>query len=212
METITIGELAREQESHNGAALVSFGKPLRRYQKSERDDEKTARERTYRRRRALNLRAMNPLYLSDELIDDALLDERTPESGFTMEGDVILALTAPHPCVCIDEAHVGLFVPSSCAILRMDDALRERFDPWYLAGCLALPPVREQLRLKGGAGRLSQLTVESICAASVPLAPIERQREAGRAVRTHARAMTELAAIKQVHEQLVCAAVARAAC
>lgn len=210
METVTIGELAREQEARGGGALVSFGKPLRRYQQGSRP-AKDEEGRSYRACRALNLRAMNSLYLRDDLIDELSLDERTPASGFTCEGDVILALTAPHPCAVIDAAHEGLFVPSSCAIIRMDDGLRAQLDPWYLAGCLALPPVREQLRLKASGGRMAQLTLESICATSVPVATGERQRRAAQAVRAHARAMARLAAIERTQEELVYAAVADAA-
>lgn len=210
METVTIGELAREQESRGGGALVSFGKPLRRYQRSATSAQGSS-GRAFRSRRALNLRAMNALYLRDDLIDELQLDERTPASGFTCEGDVILALTAPHPCVVIDTTHEGLFVPSSCAIIRMDAELRARLDPWYLAGCLALPPVREQLRLKASGGRMAQLTVESICATSIPVATPERQGETARVVRAHARAMAALAQIEQAQEQLVYAAVASAA-
>ncbi len=62
----------------------------------------------------------NGVVMDSELVDNKM-KTKLDESKMTMEGDIIVKLSTPYEACVIDSNHVGLVVPSFCAILRLEN-------------------------------------------------------------------------------------------
>ncbi len=216
MEERSLADLHALQISRGGDALVRVGKPLRRYARPEegRPPSATSRrraERSYRAVRALNLRALETLYVDEALLDDVEIDTRTPGDGFTCADDIVISLASPHAAACMSSELKGLFVPSSCAIIRIDRYLLSEADPWYIAGCLSLPSVLETLSLSSDSKKSSLINTDQVASIRIPWCDADRQRAVGEAVRAHARVLKRLHSIEATQREALAAAIARAA-
>lgn len=105
----------------------------------------------------------------------------------------------------------GLFVPSSCAIIRIDRDLLSEADPWYIAGCLSLPSVLETLSLSSDSKKSSLINTDQVASIRIPWCDADRQRAVGEAVRAHARVLKRLHSIEATQHEALAAAIASAA-
>lgn len=231
MQEIRFGEIAEKQAERGGHALITYGKPLRRYVKPAGQAEKSVsppespagsqpedpaaprrgrkrRERTWRAMPVLNLKALGEAYADARLFDMPLLDENAPQDGFTREGDVILALAPPFSCACIGPDETGAFIPNSCAVIRMDEDTRSMLDPWYLAGFLALPSTLKALQSKRAGGSSALLTLDQIRDLPLIVPDMARQKALGEAVRRHAQVKIALRRFEESEMQALASAYA----
>ena len=123
--------------------------------------------------------------IQDGLVDPDTLETKsvaatTDDSFFTREGDVVMGLTKPFSVALVTRDATGLLVPSSCGVIRTDEAAREIIDPAFLAGYLMLPAVNQLLSSRAGGARLNTLSVRTLAELDVPDLPVDVQRELGR--------------------------------
>lgn len=108
----------------------------------------------------------------DQVNHELLGDVR--ESCLTRVGDVVMKLTTPYDCAYVEKGCEGLLVTSVAAILRARPGLGVSMR--WMAALLAMPQLKEQLRLASMGSSLQMLKKASLERLIVPLPDAETQR------------------------------------
>ena len=225
---ITLGVLADEQaernpkESTRGRVagggkpttkpLISNGRPLRRYElvnPAQATEEVSA---LYASVPVITLGAIKGMTIDVEgsEIDTRLLIKDIDSDCLTQPGDIVLSLSAPFASACIDEQTEGLFIPNTCAVIRMDSETRKILDPWFLTGYLNRNIVRRRiLEDKATSGAWRTLRIDDLRTLEIDLPPIDAQEALGEAIRIDVENMRRNFAMQQSREKLVDEAYAK---
>ena len=129
------------------------------------------------------------------------------EDALAKPDDVVVSLSPPFGCACVDLESAGAFVPASFAIIRMDEATKEQLDPWYLVGYLSTTIVKDEV-LPAKSSRRS-LSLEDLTSLEILLPPLETQRELGRLVQLRASAMKDRHALDAAEQRMLDSAFAK---
>ena len=193
--------------------LVSNGRPTRRYElvnPAHAADDVAALYTSFPVITLGSIKGMTINIEESELETKWLIRDIDPDC-LTQPGDIILSLSAPFASACIDEQTQGLFIPNTCAVIRMDDETRKILDPWFLTGYLNRSVVKDGvLGNKATKGAWKTLRIEDLRNLEIDLPPIEAQKALGEAIRIDVNNMRRNLAMQQSREKLVDEAYAKA--
>ena len=115
--------------------------------------------------------------------DDAITEEevsiKTDETRFTKEGDVVIKLATPYEGALIDSEHVGLLIPSFCAIIRVGDK-KKSVDKSFLCAALNSNYVREQIKRKVAGAKMPMIKVSDLRSIEFPDVELEEMKAIGK--------------------------------
>lgn len=181
---------------------VIFGKPSRRLEKQTDD----AQAKPYP---SLRTTAINDGFIDMDSVETREFFTEPPQESFTRKDDIVLKLSAPFSAAVVGPEATGLFIPSSCAVIRLSEQGRKRFSPAYIAGFLNLPLIADSLRAQANGSKVLVLNRMQIDDIDVPEAPIDEQGRVAALFEAQIRRRKLRRQIEQVESQMVEAAYSK---
>lgn len=123
--------------------------------------------------RLLSLKNINETgSFNDEPFDDFRSNDTLDEHFFTELGDVLIRLSQPNTAVWVDGKHIGLLVPSSFAIIKVD---QRKCLPEYLAWFLNSDEVKKEFERSQAGTRIPTTNKSILETIHVMKVPLEKQ-------------------------------------
>lgn len=124
-------------------------------------------------------KAINAGSIDDDAIAEANVTVKTDDTRFTKEGDVVIKLATPYEGALIDSEHVGLLIPSFCAIIRVSDK-KKSVDKSFLCAALNSNYVREQIKRKVAGAKMPMIKVSDLRSIEFPEVEQEEMKAIGK--------------------------------
>ena len=94
--------------------------------------------------KVLQPKAIGNNVIKDEDLTDVRFAKDVEKDKFTREGDIVMKLSTPYDAVVIDENHVGLVIPSFCAVLRTE----EEINPYFICALINSSYIKDQIKAR----------------------------------------------------------------
>lgn len=94
--------------------------------------------------KVLQPKAIDNGVINDEQLDTVNVSKEIDADKFTKKGDVVIKLSTPYEAAVIDEKHVGLLIPSFCAVLRT----QKDINPYFICALINSSYIKEQIKSK----------------------------------------------------------------
>lgn len=111
--------------------------------------------------------------IESDIFDNFSSNENLDEHYFTQEGDILIRLNHPYTAIYIDKPYSGLLVPSSFAIIQIDD---RKVLPEYLAWYLNTDNVKNELERSQAGSRIPSTNQHTLKKIPIHLAPLTKQK------------------------------------
>lgn len=111
--------------------------------------------------------------IEHEPFDEFVSSEKLEDHYFTREGDILMRLSHPYTAVYIDKSHGGLLVPSSFAIIQVENT---RVLPQYVAWYLNTDIVKKELERSQAGSRIPSTNQQTLKKIPITLAPVTKQK------------------------------------
>lgn len=111
--------------------------------------------------------------IESDIFDNFSSNENLDDQYFTQEGDILIRLNHPYTAIYIDKSYSGLLVPSSFAIIKIDD---RKVLPEYLAWYLNTDNVKNELERSQAGSRIPSTNQHTLKKIPIHLAPLTKQK------------------------------------
>lgn len=111
--------------------------------------------------------------IESDIFDNFSSNENLDDQYFTQEGDILIRLNHPYTAIYIDKSYSGLLVPSSFAIIQIDD---RKVLPEYLAWYLNTDNVKNELERSQAGSRIPSTNQHTLKKIPINLAPLSKQK------------------------------------
>ena len=185
--------------------LVANGRPLRRHELEHPEQASEEVASNYQPTKVITLGAIGDMTIDvrKDVLDIRLLSQDVEEGCFTQIGDVVISLSAPFSSACIDKETTGLFIPNTCAVIRMDKQTSEILDPWFLVGYLNLGGIKDLLERKPTSSRWKTLRIEDLRSIEIPLPDMDAQKALARVLQSHVKKIRTNRLLQQQRTELI---------
>lgn len=128
----------------------------------------------------IQYKVLQPKAIDNGVIDDEQLDivnvsKEIDSDKFTKQGDVVIKLSTPYEAAVIDEKHVGLLIPSFCAVIRAPKGV----NPYYICALINSSYIKDQIKSKIAGTIRPMVKISDLRTVDIPELPQEKMSAIG---------------------------------